>query len=58
MINSFLSAALQGRPCQHGASPLLHSTVAVNATSSAPEDAPGHSIMQHDMPDDEEPDCA
>ena len=36
---------------------MLHSKVSVNATSRVPEDAPGHSILQHDMPDDEDPNC-
>ncbi len=34
---------------------MLHSKVSVNATSRVPEDASGHSILQHDMPDDEDP---
>ena len=36
---------------------MLHSKVSVNATSRVQEDAPGHSILQHDMPDDEDPNC-
>jgi hypothetical protein len=35
----------------------LHCKVTVNSISRAPEGASGHSILQHDMPDDEEPDC-
>ena len=29
----------------------------MNATSRVQEDAPGHSILQHDMPDDEDQNC-
>ena len=36
---------------------MLHSKVTVNATSRVPEDAPGHSVLQHDMPDDEDLNC-
>ena len=36
---------------------MLHSKVSVNATSRVQEDAPGHSILQHDMPDDEDLNC-
>ena len=36
---------------------MLHSKVTVNATSRVPEDAPGHSILQDNMPDDEDVHC-
>ena len=36
---------------------MLHCKVTVNAILRVPEGAPGHSILQHDMPGDEEPDC-
>ena len=36
---------------------MLHSNVTVDASSLVSEDAPGHSILQHDMPDDEDPNC-
>ena len=35
---------------------MLHSKVTVNTISRVPEGEPGHSILQHDMPDNEEPD--
>ena len=33
---------------------MLHSKVSVTATSQVQVEAPGHSILQHDMPDDED----
>ena len=36
---------------------MLHSKVTVNATSRVPEGAAGHSILQDNMPDDEDMDC-
>jgi hypothetical protein len=36
---------------------MLHSKVTVNAILRVPEGAPGHSILQYDMLDEEEPDC-
>ena len=41
--------------CQHLR--MLHSKVTVNATSRVPEGAAGHSILQDNMPDDEDMDC-
>ena len=41
--------------CQHLR--LLHSKETVNATSDVSGGAPGHSVLQHDMPDDEDPNC-
>jgi hypothetical protein len=35
---------------------MLYSKVTVNAISRVPEGAPGHSILQQDMPDEEDPD--
>ena len=39
--------------CQHLR--MLHGKVTVNAASRVREVDPGHSILQHDMPDDEDP---
>ncbi len=50
--------ALQAPPsarCQHLR--MLHCTHTCIATSRKEEGEPGHSILQHDMPDEEEPDC-
>ena len=41
--------------CQHLR--MLHSKVTVNATSDVSEGDPGHSILQHDMLDDQDPNC-
>ena len=41
--------------CQHLR--MLHRTHTCIATSRKEEGEPGHSILQHDMPDKEEPDC-
>ena len=52
------AAALQEPPsarCQHLRT--LHCTHTCIATSRKEEGEPGHSILQHDMPDEEEPDC-
>ena len=50
--------ALQAPPsarCQHLRT--LHCTHTCIANSHTEEGEPGHSILQHDMPDEEEPDC-
>jgi hypothetical protein len=36
---------------------MLHDTQTVVASPNAAEAEPGHSILQHAMPDDEAPDC-
>ena len=41
--------------CQHLR--MLHRTHTCIATSSTDDGEPGHSILQHDMPDQEDPDC-
>ena len=50
-----LNAQPPSRRCQDLR--MLHRKVSVNASSRVPEDSPGHSILQHDMPDDEDPNC-
>ena len=50
-----LNAQPPSRRCQDLR--MLHREVSVNASSRVPEDSPGHSILQHDMPDDEDPNC-